>query len=386
MDKPFDAYYFDGKRASKYEVTVSVVSSGIRITGADGNFTEWYFGDFIQTSGLFENEPLKLERKSPNFPGEALVLKDKSFLDYLINFVPSKHRSDFETRKKFKKMVVFIPVGAILSVILLLVINYYVIPETSEYIADQITPEYEIKMGKETFNLMTKYSNLCTNTELNKVLNDMVKTFEGTLENNPYEFEVHIIESDTLNAYALPGGQMAFYSGLIERTESPEQLAGVLAHEMQHVLKKHSTRHMVRQNLISFISTVLFGGDYSSLTEAAVTFAELEYSRDLETESDEGGARLMAAAEMDINEMAAFFDVMTKEENIATGGVTDADFFEYISTHPLSKNRSENIRSIAMEYNYKPKNHFKNVKWGDVKMMCKPSKEDYEDHDDEFEE
>lgn len=380
MKTSYKATYFDGKSAVKHEVLVEVTSGAIKITAGNGKFMEWPFGSFKQTQGLFENEDLKFElrKPSPGRFGEALVIKDKTFLEYMFQFLPPKYRSQFETKNKLKRMFYFIPIGTLLAGLVLWVVNFHGLPLLSKVIADKVTPEYEKSVGREAFNQYNKHSVFCgkgidsdgEENDLTRVLQSMVDTYNLKLKDNPYDFDVYIVKSKQLNAYALPGGYMVFYTGLIEKTKTPEQLAGVLAHEMQHVIRKHSMRHVVRQNLVSFVSMALFGGDMSAISNVAVMFSSLEYSRELETESDEYGASLMEDSNIDINGMAEFFEILQEKEKEIIGDSAGSDYFEYISTHPLSKNRTANIREIASKADYNPKAIYPDLDWESVKMSC----------------
>lgn len=391
MKTHYKGSYFDGKNAARHDVSVEVTSGAIKITTENGSFVEWPFGSFTLTQGVYENDDLKFVKSSPSKDtiGEALIIRDKSFTEYLLQFLPKKYKSQFEIKNKFKKMVYFIPAGTLLAGLLLWLINFHGLPLLSIVVAEKISVKYEQSIGREAFYEYNKYSRFCgkgikkdgKENELTKAMQSMVDVYSKKLVDNPYAFDVYIVKSNAVNAYALPGGHIVFYTGLIEKTESPEQMAGVLAHEMQHVIKKHSLRHIVRQNLVSFASTILFGGDLSGISNVAVMFSSLEYSRELETEADESGAKLMETSNIDINGMAEFFDILHKKKQSKDEKESDdadsedgVNLLQYLSTHPLSKDRTEYIKEMADSANYSPKPIYPDMDWNKVKMSCSDKK------------
>ena len=105
-----------------------------------------------------------------------------------------------------------------------------------------------------------------------------------------------------INAFAAPGGQVVILRGLLEKTASPEQLAGVLAHELQHVYQRHTTRAILEQTATTFLLSAISGDLSGGLAwglEGARTLGSLHYSRTHEREADIEGLRMMQAARLD---------------------------------------------------------------------------------------
>ncbi len=115
----------------------------------------------------------------------------------------------------------------------------------------------------------------------------------------PYRFRVTVVDDAAVNAFAVPGGALVLYRGLLERTTRAEELAGVLAHEIQHVLHRHGTR-MVFQRAPTGLLLAAVVGDVSGVMalglETARTLGELRYSRRHEEEADRDGLRMLVAA------------------------------------------------------------------------------------------
>ena len=77
------------------------------------------------------------------------------------------------------------------------------------------------------------------------VIDELVLTLTKALPSNPYAFRVSVVDSPVVNAFAAPGGYIVIYKGLLKYTKSPEELAGVLAHEIEHVIHRHVTRMLL---------------------------------------------------------------------------------------------------------------------------------------------
>lgn len=160
-----------------------------------------------------------------------------------------------------------------------------------------------------------------------------------------FDFRVRVVESETVNAFALPGGQIVVYTGLIERAERPEQVAGVIAHEMAHVTLRHGMRNVAhRAGLMLAVSLLL--GDQSGWVELATDMAILaqsnDYSREQEAAADAEGVRMMIAARIDPAGLAEFFRALSEQEGTELTGA-----MSWLSTHPDHASRIAHVRELS---------------------------------------
>lgn len=160
------------------------------------------------------------------------------------------------------------------------------------------------------------------------------------------EWHVRVVRDATPNAFALPGGYITVFTGLIETATGPEMVAGVLAHEMAHVTERHGLRRL-GQSLGFFASIQLLLGDTSglaSVVKEVLTIATVnDYSRTQETEADIVGGRLMHAADIDPTALANFFELLRQEHGDQPAAVN------WLSTHPDLRRRIAAIRVLAAE-------------------------------------
>lgn len=164
------------------------------------------------------------------------------------------------------------------------------------------------------------------------------------LQKSPYKFTVAVVNHPSVNALAAPGGYVVVFRGLLEATESPEELAGVLAHEFQHILLRHSTRALLRHASTSLLVAAVTGdisGAMAFGVEGARLLGELRYSRQDEEEADREGLRLLVAAAIDPAGMIAFFETLERKHGSASV------LPPYLSTHPTPEKRIEKLRSLT---------------------------------------
>jgi hypothetical protein len=162
-----------------------------------------------------------------------------------------------------------------------------------------------------------------------------------------FEFSFTVLNVDEINAFALPGGPMFIYTGLLKAVDNEAQLAGVMGHEMSHVILRHGTHEATKANGIQLLVggvAGLFGGSSDStagkLAQAGLGMAGnsviLKFSRDAESEADALGSHLMSEAGYDPVQMAKFF------EKLASNGQQGPQF---LSDHPNPGNREAAIRA-----------------------------------------
>lgn len=172
-------------------------------------------------------------------------------------------------------------------------------------------------------------------------------------KDTPYEFNFHLLaDPNTINAFALPGGQVFITEALYRRLQTDGQLAGVLGHEIGHVIERHGAEHMAKAQLTQGLTGAAVIAAYdpeNPASRAAPAVAmmigqlvNLKYGRDDEIESDRWGLMLMSAAGYDPH---AQIQVMEILKSASKGGSQP----EFMSTHPDPGNRIERIREAIKE-------------------------------------
>lgn len=173
---------------------------------------------------------------------------------------------------------------------------------------------------------------------------DEVAQEKGVELHNPYQFNFTLLaDSRTVNAFALPGGQVFITQALYDRLNTEGELAGVLGHEVGHVIERHGNKRMAKQKLFATLATAggVAGGDAGSarMSQMITQMISMRYGRDDELESDKWGVRLCARAGYDPRAMMGVMKVL--DEASGAGGPP-----EMLSTHPKPANRVRYIQEV----------------------------------------
>jgi beta-barrel assembly-enhancing protease len=222
----------------------------------------------------------------------------------------------------------------VLSPLLLLALLWMFSDPIAGWITKRIPIEQEVQMGRQAFEGMKGQLKLHDQGPQFDAVKSIVMRLT---QNSLYSYEVHVTDDPTLNAFAMPGGIVVVNSGLIAATKRPEELAGVLAHEVQHVELRHSLRSMIKNLGLQSVWAMTTGDLNSTLTsQITLQLATLKFSRDAESEADNKGFDALLAAKIDPSGMPAFFATMTKQVNDASAA--------FLSTHPLSVDRERALQ------------------------------------------
>ena len=207
---------------------------------------------------------------------------------------------------------------------------------------------------------------MCEHVELTDTLESMMARLITPIQNLPYEFHVTVVDSPTVNAMAAPGGYLIVFRGLLQDTETPEELAGVLAHEIQHVMLQHGMRLIVQHLSMAVIIAALSGDASGMLSyglQAAQTLQTLSYSRGAENQADEQGLALLQQAGINPEGMMSFFEKLSKAQE-------DTSPFQYFSTHPPTKERRRHLEDLASAHTSQYQEFTFEQDWATIRDLC----------------
>lgn len=219
-------------------------------------------------------------------------------------------------------------------------------PVTGEKQHVSLTQEQEIAMGLQSAPEMAQqFGGVVSDDKISglvKRVGDRIVA-ESIAVNSGYPFAFHVLADDrTVNAFALPGGQIFITLALLTRLETEDQLAGILGHEVGHVIARHSAEHLAKQELTSGLTgaVVMGAGSYEMARVAQMVggLINMKYGRDDELESDHLGVCLMAQAEYDPRALTDVMKILAE----ASGGSRQPEF---ASSHPSPDNRIQQIEA-----------------------------------------
>lgn len=179
-------------------------------------------------------------------------------------------------------------------------------------------------------------------------------------DDKEFTIEADLIEGSEVNAFAFLGGKIYVFDGLIKKAESAEELAGVLAHEIGHVKKRHIIQGVFVRLLTSTLFQYLLGGGSQTSGEIAQALLNMKFSRGQEREADVEGLDRLATAHVSVEGFRKFFERM-EESNFVP---------DLISDHPADKDRA----GLVQKYEGKPSTPLlSEEEWNQIKSACKSS-------------
>ena len=236
-------------------------------------------------------------------------------------------------------------------------------------VTEHIPVEWGKELGRGEAEELLAANQTCTDPELNAAVQEIGRRLVMGMGETPYQWQIKVIDVPEVNAFALPGGYVFINRGLIEASESPEELAGVLAHEFQHVLKRHGMKNVVA-NLGLRLVVMAIIGDMEAvegfLVDNMAQLAAMQFSRSQETEADLGAVNLAYRAKIDPEGFLAFMQKLEEKES-AVGAV-----MTIVSTHPGSADRMDDIRDLIAQKGKPSITPFKSD-WAAIKTKCAPA-------------
>lgn len=232
----------------------------------------------------------------------------------------------------------------------------------------------------------------CKDLNLTNLLNQTVEEIKPV--DSPINYKVTILKTPVENAYAFPGGQIYVFSGLLEASDSLDEIQGVLAHEIAHIQRRHHLRKIIKTLGITYLVSMVIGpgvGDWDvveTATEIGTSIAILKYSRDFEAEADKTGIAYLHNSGYSVRGLKTFFLKMDSEDTQEADKTAESmekdskekqndnykiliKLLEYASTHPATENRiSELDNALKAEGNGSFQSAHVVPDWDTIKFNC----------------
>lgn len=315
---PGPALLFDGKTAAQQNVTVYIGADGVRFQcdiEPPGPPTFWPWQDLR----------VELEGEQLHGPdGAMLQLTTPALRAAVRQALPRK--STVATGAWVALAVVVLPLlGALV----------WGSDALTQHLATKVPWSIEKRWAEQvTGKLHTHYCETPEQAAILALLQDRLLT-----PSTPLRFDVHLVNTGAVNAYTLPGGVILIEHALLEQASRGEEVVGVLAHEMQHVLQRHVVAGLLRGVLLTGLWNIVLG-DYTSVLvldpQSLYKIATLQFSRDTEASADRGAGAMLVEANVDITALADFFAHL--------GRATDVPAL--LSSHPATAARQDALKQF----------------------------------------
>jgi beta-barrel assembly-enhancing protease len=207
----------------------------------------------------------------------------------------------------------------------------------------------ETRISREFRREAKKHLTYVNNPEVERYIERIGQRILAVMGPQPFDYRFFVVADSQLNAFAVPGGSVFFYTGLIERAKSTSEIAGVMGHEIVHIKGRHMARHSGPDaiSLLSLVGMLLLsrsgGGAQAAgvVGQAISATRQIAYSRQLEMEADTLGVRYMTSAGYDPAGSLAFLKTLDQERSL-----NPIDVPAYMMTHPVTQERVANVQLV----------------------------------------
>ncbi len=340
------ADFMDGNtgRVQRVQVSVEQGLGVLRIIGPDaGNITDWPLGDLRIIPDQAERGSVVLGRAGDH--PARLVIPQSDLAGRLSQLCPDLRRRHKDPN--VLKRLAILTTGALASVLLIV---FILVPVMADQLAMLLPPKGEKAFGDKTFEQIRQalvqntgfIPRICNGAEGRAALDTMVARLLPATD-FPYDLTLHVLDHPMVNAFALPGGHIVLFRGLLQDAKSPEEVAGVLAHEMGHVENRDPTRLALRSaGSVGVLGLLL--GDFAGGTAVLFLTEKLiraQYSRKAEAASDLYAQNVLAKAGLPSAPLGDFF------LRLKGDSPEDKTLLSHLASHPDLQGRAD--RAVAAD-------------------------------------
>jgi predicted Zn-dependent protease len=237
-------------------------------------------------------------------------------------------------RKRSRRLAV---IGTMLAIFLL--VAFISFPLFSGLVAPLVPERVVDAVGAEMVKDTASKGSFCVEPEGKAALERLVGRLAANADER--QFKIYVSDQEVVNAFAAPGGHIVLYQPILAQASSAEELAGVLAHEMGHVVEDHPTQALVEAVGYGIFNAMTPGDPETQ--QVAKALLTNHYSRSHELEADRHGVALLNAAGIDSRGLFSFFERMKESGDDIPGAL------QYLSTHPSGDTRRSNLEDVASE-------------------------------------
>lgn len=372
MFKEFEGYLFDESvETGRVKIIITTEQSGLAIKG-DNIQRKISWNDLEISLGGSNNKQVFIKSRSDAklnlFTNQLNLINEIKTKSGFASDTILKPIKKGATKRFFlsTRFILFVITIMIVVPSLLLYLNYGKIKKSA---AKAIPVELETNLGESVFKNSVDQTKIIQVPEVKQAIDTIFERFKPALINEPFQFHFYLIKDESLNAFALPGGYVVIHTGLILESESIEELAGVIAHEISHVTERHALERIVSSLGIITVCQI-FLGDVSGIASVIIQGAQfasmMQFSQSQETEADVTGFNLMRQAKISPHGFIDFFNRAKAKKAMPEEMHVTLNLF---SSHPPDDKRIQKITELSQKYPYQPEKI--EVKWDEVKTALK---------------
>jgi Zn-dependent protease with chaperone function len=284
----------------------------------------------------------------PEQPEWAMYVADNGILDHHLlqrrnhaRLQVKALRQRQEGKRTLKLAGLFLVCFAFLALAVLFLSQW-----TVGFLVNRIPIGWEASLGKAAYEEIKEDIKPVQNPVLKSHLAALVDRLVPAASKKTYKFEIEIVDDPTPNAFALPGGRILVNTGLFDVATKPEQVAGVLAHEVAHITSRHGLRHVISSAGPYYVLKMFISdkqGFMSVVSQGSQFLIRQNFSRDHEREADELGWGCLMAANIDPRGLGQFLKNMAADPLI---GKLERSPLKVLSSHPPTEERLQHLEDL----------------------------------------
>ncbi len=354
----WSGFFFDGITAKAKPVQVTLTSGTLELSGlSPGHPASWT----LSSLQLVAVGNARIDLATSDQPQVRLRVDGADFAEALKAAAPELWRPQWRRTGKI--------VGGLMAVAAVLVAGLFYLPQL---MVPLISASYAERIGAGVTAQVTGFfggacNMLAGQAALEELAYDLAD--EAGLD---HPIVIHVVDSRVVNALAAPGGHILVFDGLIQKANSPSEVAGVLAHEIGHVKYKHSLTSLSRSIGAQFILTSMMGGSFGDTSSVLLTTS---FGRAAEVEADETAIRILNARGISSEPFAQFFDRLggvdaDADSDGGEDGESKSSWLKVgnlLSTHPPTPERAALVREKGLSEGTSP---MSDREWRDLKAIC----------------
>jgi beta-barrel assembly-enhancing protease len=353
------ARFSDGKSARARDAAVALGLSGVEVhlINPDEQLI-WPYAS-LKAAEPVRTHAIDVLLTSTATPGASLFVPGLEFARSLRLHAP--HLTAKAERWRHARPWVF----AMAAVIGLGVATYAAGWSPAQYVARILPQSWREKLGDQAAQSMTEGHKMCVAPAGVAALTKLTERLSAAA-GATVPFKVYVYDWPLINAFAVPGGQVVMTRGLLDKAGSPDEAAGVLAHEIGHGIEMHPETGIIRAIGLAAAVELMLGGAGGTLANIGLTLAQLGYTRVAEHEADLQALRLLKNSGISNRGLSDFFKRVEKIEGEDTAS-TALHPFDLLRTHPPTVEREKLVRS---QPDYPSTPALDETSWQDLKSIC----------------
>jgi len=336
MAGAFNARFFDGRSAASRPAQVTLGAQGLLIAIEGSRLAEfWLYRELSAAEALPGKAGTRVTAGSA--PDAQLIVEAPEFRGELMQLLP-RYAGIRRWRRHGGE------IALVIAIVAFVLAAFFAIPYLARPLAQAMPAAWDDKLGQAVERQVIQGRRICEAEAGTAALQTMLralpyaKRYDGPVS-------IRVIDHPMANAFAAPGGRIVILRGLLAKAQAPEEVAGVLAHELGHVVEHHPTANAIRVLGVKALLDLIMGDSATVLETVGETGGLLllfAQNRRDEAAADEVALELLGEAGIDSAGLADFFARQDKPR-----GAGEDSVFSYFSTHPLTDARQRRARESA---------------------------------------